>query len=426
MKKLFYILMLAVVSITTACTPEEDDLFGESSANRVDAAMKAGLDVLTSAPNGWKMAYFPSETKAYGGYNVLLKFNKDRTVQASSEFYEPDFVAESFFSIKQSAGVILSMDTYNDAFHIFSDPSDPLGWGGKGEGLGGDYDFLILEATPEKVVLKGKKTGGISVLTPMEEGASWEGYLTAVQERDASIQAKLFSLTLGETEVNATIAYRNLIFRYMDGEEPVQITAPYVVTADGYLFAEPLEILGETIEGFNYNPETDSFTSFGSVQVEMFIVVPNINQQFVDGDWFISYSNLGKFAQMYFDVVKSTLEKAGEELQFAYMGTSKGNTYAFIFQSSGYRGYLDFSYQLIGKDKIALQFAMNGDNNGIFYHNKLGMHYALVPFGYDKAKVFTITTDDLKSPTYITLTEDANPENQITLVADFVAYPFKN
>ena len=425
MKKLFYMLLLAVVSMTTACTPEEDDLFGESSASRVDAAIIDNMKVLTSAPNGWKMQYFPSSNKTFGGYNMLLKFNENQTVEASSEFFDADFVSTSLFSVKQSAGVVLSMDTYNQAFHIFSDPSDPLGWGGKGQGLGGDYDFLILEASKDKVVLKGKKTNVVSVLTPMPVDVAWEDYLGEIQARDESIVAKKMLLTLGGTEVSVTFNFRNLIFQYMDGEEPQMVKAAFVMGKDGFVLEEPLEILGETIEGFNYNPSTDTFTSYGSVEAEMIIVIPDINQQFVDGDWFISYSNLGKLGRLYFREMKKAIDAVGMVLQYAYIGTSEDG-YGFNFMLSGNEGTLNFNYSLVGTDKIALQFAMDGNQIGIICHNNFDFHYALFPFGYGNARLFTITTDDVKNPSYITLTEDADPRNQITLVSDVVLYPFNN
>ena len=51
------------------------------------------------------------------------------------------------------------------------------------------------------------------------------------------------------------------------------------------------------------------------------------------------------------------------------------------------------------------------------------MYNALVPFGYSSARLFTLTTDDIKNPSYITLTEDANPTNSMTLFAAQISFP---
>ncbi len=182
MKKIYYLLYLATAVLFAACTNEEDDLFDTSSALRADAAIAADTKILTDAANGWMMEYFPEAQQSYGGYNVLLKFGTDGKVTVASELYENSDITTSLYSVKQSAGIVLSFDTYNEIFHFFSDPSDPAGVGGNGYGLEGDYDFLILEATAEKVTLKGKKTGGIAVLTPMKE--DWEEYILALQHAE--------------------------------------------------------------------------------------------------------------------------------------------------------------------------------------------------------------------------------------------------
>ena len=100
--------------------------------------------------------------------------------------------------------------------------------------------------------------------------------------------------------------------------------------------------------------------------------------------------------------------------------------FGFNLISSGYGGSLLFDYVLEGDNKITLQFALDGEGDGLWYHTNAGFNYALVPFGYNSARTFTLTADNPKSPTQITLTEDANPNNVITLFANQVAYPFNN
>ena len=59
MKKLYKMLyMAAAVLLAAACSPEEDDIFSDSSANRADAAIAADMQVLTGAANGWLMEYY--------------------------------------------------------------------------------------------------------------------------------------------------------------------------------------------------------------------------------------------------------------------------------------------------------------------------------------------------------------------------------
>ncbi len=423
MKKLYNLLFMTAAIVLAACTNEQDDLFNDSSANRADAAIVANRNILTDASNGWLMEYYPEAYQGYGGYNVLVDFETDGTVKVASEFYSPEDVETSLFTVKQSAGIVLSFDTYNEIFHMFSDPSDPLGWGGSGYGLEGDYDYQILEATAEKVVLKGKKTGGIAVLTPMTQ--DWSEYIASIQESEAVMAANKLQLEINSTPIPVTISYRTLTFTYEEGGNSTSKTASYIVTPTGYKFYQPIEILGNEIEGFTYNVADDSFTTIGSVAATMLKIVPPINEQFVAGDWFIKFSTLGNFGQTYFNHVKTNfLDPMGEQLQYAFIGSMLYGSFGFNFNSSGYAGLLGLDYELIGEDKIALVFSFTGQGNGVWYHNNAGFSYLLNVFGYSAARVFTLTTDNIKNPSYVTLTEDGNPNNVITLFANTVMNPF--
>ena len=426
MKKICYsIFYLIAVVIMAACTHEEDDLFGNSSAIRADEAIKANLAVLTGAENGWLMEYFPEANQAYGGYNILLKFGADGKVEASNELYESTDVVSSLYSIKQSAGIVLSFDTYNEIFHFFSDPSDPSGVGGNGYGLEGDYDFLMLEASPEKVLLKGKKAGGQVILTPMK--GSWSEYLSNIQAASSAMKFSKYLLTVNGQEIPVTTSNRTLTFTFEQDDNAQSVTASYIITPSGYKFYKPVIVNGTTLNGFTFDAANEVFTETTDNNIKLVPVIPPLNEQFVSGDWFIAYSQLGKFAQVYFSYCKTNyLDPQGENLNYAFMGSALYGEFGFNFNSSGYAGLLGYDYELIGEDKISLQFNFTGAGNGVWYHNNMGFHYLLNPFGYSSARIFTLTTDNPANPSYITLTEDANPDNSMTLFANQVNYPFRN
>lgn len=424
MKKIYYLFCLVAVMMASACTHEEEDLFDSSSADRADAAIKAYTDVLTGAENGWLMEYYPEMQQKYGGYNTLVKFEKDGKVTVSSDVYAATDAATSLYSVKQSAGVMLSFDTYNEIFHFYSDPEDPSGLGGPGYGMEGDYDFLILESTPEKVVLKGKKSGNVAVMTPITE--SWETYISNIKAMETAMLSNKFALTVGGAEILAIRSERTLSLNYEVNGEVQSQKVSYIVTPAGMKFYAPVSVNGTEFADLIYDVSTDAFTS-STAGVTMVKIPPTVNELFVEGDWFIAYSQLGEFAKPYFDKVKEMEDALGEVLQYAFMGTmlSKAGTFGFNFISSGYGGVLHFNYQLIGDDQITLQFAMTGEDNGVWYHNE-GMANALMPFGYSSARLFTLTTDDIKKPSYIILTEDANPANKIKLFSAQISNPFDN
>ena len=157
MKNKSIILLLVLGLAFTACSRDEDSLFDQSAAERTEKALTNAIDVLTSAENGWEMLYYANPVNA--GYTVLLKFEEDNN---------------STWAIRADYGPILSFDTYNDVMHAWADPQSD------GDGYLGDYEFLILEATPQLVRLKGKKHSGYCELHPMPKGKDWQAYFDEV------------------------------------------------------------------------------------------------------------------------------------------------------------------------------------------------------------------------------------------------------
>ena len=144
MKKL-YSLLFALTSILLlgACTPEVDSVFDKSSANRIAESISNTKALLAAAPNGWRMAYYGAEQ--YGGYNIFCKFDTAENVKVMEETDMSK--AESHYTVSQSQGVQLSFDTFNKAFHKFSDPVGKLDGaqvGQAGKGFECDFEFRVL------------------------------------------------------------------------------------------------------------------------------------------------------------------------------------------------------------------------------------------------------------------------------------------
>ena len=186
MKAKYLVLIGLFAATMVACSRDEESLFEKPAAQRAQEAIENAFDVLTSNEAGWEMAYFPNLEASAKGYNMVLKFNKNGNVSAtaknsSTTMNEIMTDTASTWAVKSDYGPILTFDTYNDVFHAFSDPQD------NGAGLLGDYEFLILKATPELVLLKGKKHSAYSVMRPMKNPD-----LTAYSAACEKMQTKLF------------------------------------------------------------------------------------------------------------------------------------------------------------------------------------------------------------------------------------------
>ena len=413
--------MAAAVLLAAACSPEEDDIFSDSSANRADAAIAADMQVLTGAANGWLMEYYPEASQMYGGYNILLSFSEDGRVTVAGDIVsDPTATATSLFSVKQSAGIVLSFDTYNEIFHFFSNPGNSTG-GGNGYGLEGDYDFLILEATPQQVKLKGKKSGSYAVLTPME--GDWAAYIQEVQAAEATMLAAQYNITDGTNTATASVNYRNMTINYTEGDEALSMPAPFIVTLTGIKFYEPITLWGQTITGFTYDFANDSFTANELPNITMKREIPPINQTFINGNWFMTYESMGSFAQAAYARLQPALEANDIQWGYIFLGDMLLGEFGFnIIDNTTSATVFPYDYQLIGDDQVSFYWNGMGAGNATLYYSQLGIGPVLEVFGNYAPRTFTITTDDPEAPTYVTLTDNSEPSNVITMYAAQVEF----
>jgi hypothetical protein len=197
MKKILSLTLLLAAGIGfTACVNEEDDLFDKTAAERLNEASALYSSRLMAQPNGWAMQLYPTNDNEapYGsGYLVLCRFNKDHSVVVSMKNQFTDNVYRtdtSLWEVITDNGPVLSFNSHNDCLHAFTDPEDIL-WTGNadepnnetGTGVGGDYEFIIVDAPEDAsyMMLKGKKRGTYTLFTPVEEGVEYESYLADVE-----------------------------------------------------------------------------------------------------------------------------------------------------------------------------------------------------------------------------------------------------
>ncbi|MBQ7530451.1 MAG: DUF4302 domain-containing protein [Paludibacteraceae bacterium] len=165
MKAKYLLIGLALASVLCACNRDEESLFDRSAAERAQDALNNANTVLVSPANGWEMLYFANTDSR--GYNLIVKFDSNGRVSATAKNalttnnqLKTDV---STWDVKLDYGPILTFDTYNEVLHAWADPQTD------GNGYLGDYEFLILSATSERVVLKGKKHSAYTILRPMPD-----------------------------------------------------------------------------------------------------------------------------------------------------------------------------------------------------------------------------------------------------------------
>ena len=412
------------LSLLTSCLKDQEDIFDKPSAQRAEEAIAADYEILAGAEHGWLMKYYPSPYRTYGGYNVLLKFSADGKVTAASDIDEPEASAESYYKITQSAGVVLSFDTFNDIFHKFSTPDPVLG--SAGTGWEGDYDFEFISASDEKIVLKGKKSGNYATMVPYQ-GDNWAEYIEKVNAVEDDMDFPKYTMTIGSTDVDIVKTNRNFEMTYATATTDTTINVPFVVTDAGIEFYEPININNKEISGFKYVADTYDFPSTTDASIVLNGIVPPINSTLVEGLWACSLSNMGEFGIPFWTAIKEQImPELGEQLAYFYFGKN-GSYWGFTFNSSGYGGVIGFQYELVGDDKVRLVYYPKGNySNGDWYVKNARFDYMVVPFGCSPeldengsvvpvVRTFTLTCDNPKSPMWIQLADDDIPNNIITV-----------
>lgn len=287
MKKIFSIFAVALAAFAFAsCAGDEDDLFSQSAAERLNEASDLYSSRLTAQPNGWAMQLYPTtkDEAPYGnGYLVLMRFHKNHQVDVSMNNVLTNnvFLSDSSsWDVITDDGPVLSFDTHNEALHKFSDPDDVPQTGTSdnpndetGTGIGGDFEFIIVDAPEDAsyMMLKGKKRGTYNLLTPVEEGVDYESYLTDVK----GFMSKMFPANYPTYNLlhAADSLYRfagaddGLPSIYPDGADAVTTEKfnPFLITkrgSDYYLrFRDKRTYNGISVQDFHYVTDSDRFVS---------------------------------------------------------------------------------------------------------------------------------------------------------------------
>lgn len=252
MKRTTIISFLALPLLCTSCLFDEEDLFDKSASERIEAAKVEAKAALESAPNGWHVRYFPSATQEFGGYNVFFKFADGQVTIASETETDPSTAVTSLYSLGEDLGVTLNFDTKNSVINYFVHPRNPDGLGSTYKGMEGDYKFMVMETSPERIRLRGIISGNSYILTPMPSDADWATEVETYQNCAADMEFSSYSCVVNGKTYSTVRTNRRLAIRIDDQNT---VYAPFIYTKTGISFYEPITIDGVTAQDFNFMDE---------------------------------------------------------------------------------------------------------------------------------------------------------------------------
>ncbi|MBR5055923.1 MAG: DUF4302 domain-containing protein [Bacteroidales bacterium] len=263
-KRTFFCLMMTalVAAASVSCVGDEKPIFDKNATVRMQEALQNAQTVLMGATYGWIMEDFMDEentTAIKGGYTILVKFDKDK-VTAWGEMCQPSESYTSLYKMTTDDGPVLSFDDNNYVLHYFCTPSGTSYNGyhqtGAYKALGGDFEFLILEAKPEQVKLKGKRGGEIINLYPLDKTP--EEYMANLQANYDDMLVSHYEAPEKSLSADVDRDNRHISINYFvpasGGNDAVEVPVldlPFLYTESGIKTTKTIKAAAEKVE----NPE---------------------------------------------------------------------------------------------------------------------------------------------------------------------------
>lgn len=350
MKKIIYILpfVLSILAFQS-CLFSEDENFDDSAANRMNKTLSEYRNILASAPNGWLMEYYAeSEPKVIGSYNFICYFDQNGSVTLAADHEIADILPAkeeiSGYDLIADAGPVLTFNTYNKLLHFYTQPhgsSDVNGYDG-------DFEFMIMEVSQDKIVMHGKKKKLKVVMTRIDIAVDNSVYLKNINDLLlASTNMPSYKLIINGSEVaTGAIDEFSRAFTFNNIGESIRENLVYQSNTNAR-FTSPVTFDGVTFNNFTWDSNLGYSGGFvcadENVDVKLITYKPEYFNDYNDylGTYTLTYINHDSV------VVNKTVKF--EELSF-----NKTYSITGFFPTAINEGKLTVEYAKIDNGKITL------------------------------------------------------------------------
>lgn len=434
------LLAMLLMSISTSCFKmEEEDIFDENAATRIEKAIKNYTEILTDKGGKWMLEYYANGDEA--GYVYVMTFNKNGSVKMSGkniyigELFNEQNVSkfaseESLWQVIGDNGPVLTFNSYNHIFHLFANPEDIAATETDEQGYGheGDYEFDIMKYSGDTLYLDGKKYEHHMLMTRLPESTDDEAFFNEIDEFKSQFSPLIPELYLtapsGKRYVcsNATSMIWSI---YPEGGDPIMETKSYnaIVTNNGVRFMSPLSILADygdvPVQAFKFQD--------GKLVAEdgKTVITPDaLGNIFADSrfKWQVDAANSSGALLDAFNAFSNgakAYNKANlQYMQFLHITSSTLNTKALLFnvkvssKALSCNLYCDVTPN--GND-VSFKFSGDGDKNALVFYNNVAEVKAFLELL--ESETYTLTTDRPIGPSVMKLTskKDANSYLAVTL-----------
>ena len=233
-----------------------------------------------NAPNGWKLEYYAGKNYSMGGITLLCQFD-GKNVKIMSEI-------GSLNAKPGAEATLLTFDTFNELIHCFSEPILK-----QNSNFQGDYEFAIMSASENEIILQGKKYQNKMVMTPMPADTDWSTYINDLNKIADEAFLNTYILKAGGEKVGEMERYSRVFGISTQAEYQ---EAPFVYTPEGFHFRQPITIGGKALQNFKWNKTRMAFTctDAGAEHVSIEGVYPEGYKKYEDytGFYYFYYKTL--------------------------------------------------------------------------------------------------------------------------------------
>jgi len=426
-KKTYAWLLLALFAMN-GCKRTEDPVFEENSAVRLTEAVQHAHKVLRDNADGWLMKYYPASSKEFGGYTLFATFISDREVTLTSDINTGSVT--SSYAVLPGTGAVLTFNGYNKVIHFFSEPGADSGVGTNDRGMQGDFEFIVIEADPEKVVLKGKKSGNIIEMEPMQSATAAQVVTDYQTEAGFFDDLGAFKIKRPNGEEEDLITSLRTFKLSSDANYPAM---SFRVVPGGLELSEEYELDGQKFDRLARKAPTTEYP-FGyytdaSDKVVIFPVVTPLNTWFRDNWWGLRRSGFGDFGGAWWDFGRTQFIAHGYSLNEAKFGRDARDGLFVDITVGGVNSIAYFVYDIVPvantTDEVEITFmgsyASSAGFDLAYWSNAIV--YLAQPFNN---KTFKITSDVGNRPNKILLTDKNDPDNTIVMELDDFPDPLNN
>lgn len=412
MKKTYRLLFaLTALVFTASCTPEVEDAFDKPSPDRIAEAISETKDILTAAPNGWKMAYQGSG--GFGGFNILCRFDKEDNVFCEEE--SDHAKGTSHYTVQQGQGVLLSFDSFNAALHKYSDPVGKINGksvGKDGKGFQGDFEFRVMSCTKDSIVMEGRKHGDRVVMTPMPEDLTWDSFFTQIATVASGMSSERYNIIIDKDTLPARMNLHTLHTTDKNGKA---VAIPFIYTPQGIEVLKADSLNGRKLTAFTYSTD-DKWVDPNdkSVMLSPRDITPL--EAFFSDNWTI---NVGYSSTAEMNVWKAAAAYAASknmEIVTVYFSTTPGFLSLSSYVGDNW-GNLRTLYSTSGKDQITIKgFRPNpkgtaNERNGAVFYNQYKLKDIANTFLVNgQATDYTLSIDNPKHPLWLRMTSNSHDE----------------